>query len=46
MAEQKRKPFASLKFEGKPIKGVLKFPRLNDADYKFKKETGDGVAGG
>jgi hypothetical protein len=42
MAEQqKRKPLAALKHEGKPIKGTLKYPRVNEADYKFKKDTGE-----
>lgn len=41
MAEQKRASLDSLKHEGKPLKGILKYPRLNEADYKFKKDTGE-----
>lgn len=39
MAEaKKRKPLVALKHEGKPLKGVLKYPRVNEPDTKFKKE--------
>jgi len=41
MADEKKQKLKALKHEGKPLKGTLKFPRLNEADYKFKKDTGE-----
>lgn len=36
MADSKKPQLPKLMIDGKPVKGVLKYPRLNEADTKFK----------